>query len=68
MLRRWLIRGICIALLTLCVTAWVGSYWQEVMVFRHSRQATFIFDLQCGEMVFYNDYEPSLHRVPRWEG
>jgi hypothetical protein len=25
MLRRWIIRSLCLALLTLCVTAWVGS-------------------------------------------
>jgi hypothetical protein len=28
MIWRRLIRGICIALLALCVTAWVGSYWE----------------------------------------
>ncbi len=27
-LRRWLFRGMCLALLALCATVWVGSYWR----------------------------------------
>ena len=30
MFRRWLIRGLALTLLTLCVVAWVGSYWLMV--------------------------------------
>ena len=30
MFRRWLIRGLALTLLTLCVVAWVGSYWRQV--------------------------------------
>ncbi len=29
MIWRWIIRGLGIALLTLCMTAWVGSYWRD---------------------------------------
>ena len=29
MKKRWVIRGFFISLLTLCVFAWMGSYWQE---------------------------------------
>jgi hypothetical protein len=29
MLRRWIIRSLALALLTLCLTAWVGSYWRR---------------------------------------
>jgi hypothetical protein len=32
MIRRWLIRGLALALLTLCVMAWVGSYFTRVSV------------------------------------
>ena len=30
MFRRWIIRGLALTLLTLCVVAWVGSYWRVV--------------------------------------
>jgi hypothetical protein len=30
MIRRWLIRGLALTLLTLCVVAWAASYWQCV--------------------------------------
>ncbi len=32
MLRRWLIRSLVLTLLTLCVVAWVGSYWRSALV------------------------------------
>jgi hypothetical protein len=34
MLKRWIIRSLCIALLTLCATVWVGSYWQALHLAR----------------------------------
>jgi hypothetical protein len=30
MMRRWIIRGLALTLLTLCVVAWVGSYFETV--------------------------------------
>ena len=39
MLRRWIIRGLTLTLLTLCVVAWVGSYWRCVSV-NHWRNKT----------------------------
>jgi hypothetical protein len=32
MIRRWVIRGLALTLLTLCVVAWVGSYWWDYRV------------------------------------
>ena len=36
MIRRWLIRGLALTLLTLCVGAWVGSYWRAVTIERRN--------------------------------
>ena len=33
MIGRWLIRGLALTLLTLCVVVWVGSHWQAVWVY-----------------------------------
>ncbi len=32
MMRRWIIRGLALALLTLCVVAWVGSYCRPLYI------------------------------------
>jgi hypothetical protein len=32
MIRRWLIRGSALTLLTLCAVAWVGSHWMELQI------------------------------------
>jgi hypothetical protein len=41
MVRRWVIRGICAALLALCMAAWVGSYWRAVRVVRFDNMDMF---------------------------
>jgi hypothetical protein len=33
MIWRWVIRGVCVALLVGCVAAWVASYWRQVGVY-----------------------------------
>jgi hypothetical protein len=50
MLRRWIIRGLGIALLTLCVTAWVWSYWWFVEVDYSSGKVSRDFIVMCGRM------------------
>jgi hypothetical protein len=37
MVRRWIIRSLALMLLTLCVTAWVGSYWREIVAYEKSQ-------------------------------
>jgi hypothetical protein len=67
MIRRRLIRGICIALLTLCVTAWVGSYWQYVGVSRFSDRYIYTAYFQCGEFTLISVYHGMGQRSPQWD-
>lgn len=39
--RRWLYRGLALTLLTVCVVAWVGSYWQAYLI-RYFERPTYI--------------------------
>jgi hypothetical protein len=52
MFRRWFIRSLALALLTLCVTAWVGSYWRLIEMERWDRHRI-ICQGQWGEICLY---------------
>jgi hypothetical protein len=45
---RWLIRGLTLTLLALCVLAWVGSRWQTVGVRYFVRDFTYAVELEQG--------------------
>lgn len=49
MKKRWLIRSIFIGLLTLCIVAWVGSYWRGVTM-EHNGNERVIFALGDGRI------------------
>lgn len=55
MIRRWLIRGLALTLLTLCVVAWVGSYWEAVVV-QHDGDKLYSLNVDSGRVlaVCYN--------------
>jgi hypothetical protein len=52
MVWQWIIRGMGIALLALCVTAWVGSYFKCVSVSYGSKTDRWTLDLVAGESAF----------------
>ena len=40
MRKRWLIRGLALTVLTLCVVAWVGSYWSSIALYNKDFEIT----------------------------
>ncbi len=54
MIWRWVIRGLAVALLTLCVAAWVGSYFEEVTLIYCSKPGAFwqTLGINRGEIVY----------------
>jgi hypothetical protein len=50
MVRRWIIRGLALALLTLCVTAWIGSYFEIETVFYESKTEIWWASVAGGEL------------------
>ncbi len=52
MMRRWLIRALALALLTLCVGAWVGSYWRLFEVDYSSGKVSRNLIILCGRIRF----------------
>jgi hypothetical protein len=58
MLRRWIIRGIAIAVLTLCVAAWVGSYFRWVAVCYGRDTHSWWLRQACGKLFFNDQYRP----------
>ena len=48
MIRRWLIRGLALTLLTLCGVAWVGSYWRFAEWFHFDGHYLTKLDLTSG--------------------
>jgi hypothetical protein len=60
MVWRWIIRGMGIALLTLCVAAWVGSYFECAIAVNQSKTAHWQANLEGGEFhIWY--YRPTRH-------
>jgi hypothetical protein len=59
MVRRWLIRGLALTLLTLCVGAWAGSYFEyEAIDYEGATRCGFTL-LEAGELqLFFGDYAP----------
>jgi hypothetical protein len=55
MVRRWLIRGLALTLLTLCVVAWVGSYFQRGAVHLHGGDHIRMLGLECGAIGYVDD-------------
>jgi hypothetical protein len=53
MIRRWLIRGLAMAMLALCVAAWVGSYMQSVEVLYEISDQAWRVEVECGWFSFY---------------
>ena len=67
MLRRWLIRALALTLLTLCVAAWVGSYWQWAGINRHYHG--YRVAVNCGAGLIYSqvlDHEPFVMSEWGW--
>jgi hypothetical protein len=52
MIRRWLIRGLALTLLTLCVVAWVGSYFQQHWFGRYAWDRYSICVLAYGSIIW----------------
>jgi hypothetical protein len=70
MLRRWIIRSLAIALLTLCVTAWVGSYFEGVEVRYSSAPHHYSLMLGAGELFTWDQFNgwsaPPGFGPPQW--
>jgi hypothetical protein len=59
MIWRWIIRGLCLALLTLCVTAWAGSYFECASISYGSKAGYLtVLDLIGGEVSFAHRQMP----------
>jgi hypothetical protein len=65
MFRRWLIRGLVLALLALCVVALVGSYRHPCAIGRHGIHELWLH-IRYGSIVF-NEYVEPLAGSIRWE-
>ena len=50
MLRRWLIRGLALMILTVCLVAWGVSHWREIYVSRNSK-TTLALGLNSGRVI-----------------
>ena len=50
MMRRSIIRGTCVLLLALCITAWVGSYWRA-LGFAHQGNKMYSLNIDCGRVL-----------------
>jgi hypothetical protein len=66
MIWRWIIRGMAIALVTLCVTAWVGSYWEEVGGYRGSGHRLFAAEIVYGKIGLGETRDLELDHSPSW--
>jgi hypothetical protein len=68
MVRLWLIRSLALTLLTLCIMAWVGSYFQPLEI--GYRESYDYFDgvaLSEGRIFFFHDwYSPSFLPPPKF--
>lgn len=64
--RRWIIRTLALALLTLCVAAWVGSYfvWGEVLYV--GKTHFWSLALGRGRLLLYDDDSPAPSTYQRW--
>jgi hypothetical protein len=65
MIWRQLIRGLAVALLAVCVAAWVGSYWRRMSV-RHQGQAHVSLEVNWGRIRFYAGDPQLAHETPGW--
>ena len=63
---RWLIRGLALMLLTLCVGAWVGSYWRAIGIAYSGTERCLVLDEGNGKAVFGVEFLPP--GVPLWPG
>jgi hypothetical protein len=55
MVRKWIIRSLAMSLLTLCVVAWVGSWWKWIgFQYGHGDCALFILKVECGTVEVAN--------------
>jgi hypothetical protein len=66
MVRRWIIRSLALLLLTLCVGAWVGSYWRGIDIRRCWKDVD-IVGLDYGRISYAHFYiipsDPGWHFV-----
>jgi hypothetical protein len=68
MIRRWLIRGLLLTLLTLCVTAWVTSYSQGIGIVYSGNSQVSVLGEGKGEAVLDLEFmTPSVGAGPGWE-
>ena len=63
---RWIIRGLGIALLTLSVTAWVGSHWETLGIWRAQGNHFVVLELRRGEILFESRNEKDANFSPPW--
>jgi hypothetical protein len=64
MIRRWIIRGLAVALLMMCVVAWGGSYFRWVQVGFVNDGHYWAGNVHYGEMFF--DDEMMFNAGPGW--
>jgi len=66
MIRRWFIRSLALMLLTLCVVAWVGSYWREMGVLYKSPGNTCGVGVQGGRLCVLHYGGSATVHGPGW--
>ena len=62
MLRRWLIFGLALMLLTLCLVAWGVSYWRGIYA-QHNDKTLLFFTLNSGRVVIGRESPLGTARV-----
>jgi hypothetical protein len=55
MVGRWIVRGLALTLLVMCVAAWVGSYWEAGIVERDLRDGIRYLVLEGGAVTYVGD-------------
>jgi hypothetical protein len=66
MTRRWFVRGVLIALCTLCALAWVGSYFQMVGLQRSSPGRVLLIGIDCGSALIFSSVDLAPPRASLW--
>jgi hypothetical protein len=65
MLRRWLIRGLALTFLALCVFAWAASYWFQIRVIHRSKTESGL-GISSGRLYFYHLPPPLFYLDTGW--
>ena len=67
MKKRWLIRGLALLLLTLCVGAWVGSYWRAALAVHLERDTPSVLVVADDGWIYCARKRVGYSGAPRWE-